>query len=272
MSTTWRHLTTQLDNEWVTLAADTPASTLERWGRNHPHLADLTTLDDIQARIDGNPGDYATRDGILLALIHLTQDGHQLAGRVLIHLLRRGLTRLVTTLPSSLDRTGPEPGEQILGTLWEIIATYPTATRPSRVAANMLMDTRKALIVGNRARVSSPGILSPAARTEIPAADTTQWQETTSSSAEDAYFNPDPGDPTQQLAALLTWATTNRIVTPDDARFLTDLCANPAPGTHYAYNTAAARHRHTYPAARKRASRLLNRIRDAHPQRALAAA
>jgi len=273
MTTTspWVTLATRLEREWTTLVDDTPASTLERWGREYSHLAGLHRLDDIGKRIDEHAGDWPTRDGILLALIRLTQDGNQLAGRVLIHVLRRGLSTLVKDAAHILRKAGSvydgvDAGEQVLGTLWEVIATYPLH-RDTRVAANLLLDTQQVLIRGNTARTTTPGMTSRAARTELATADASLLQHF-APAAEDTYLEASPAD---ELAELLDWATRARVITADEAAFLTDICATPPTGARYAYERAATRHGITQPAARQRAHRLIARIRGALPLEAAAA-
>lgn len=265
----WVDLAARLNREWAELVAGTPTTTLDRWGRAHPHLARLTSLDDIEARITEHAGDYATRDGILLALVMLTQDGHQLAGRVLIHLLRKGLSAAVKDTAHTLRKAGStadgaDAGEQILGTLWETIATYPLH-RTSHVAANLLLDTRRILTQGNSARTPTPGLTSPATRHEIPTPDDDGIYQGFTPAAEDTYIANTTLDPTDQLADLLAWATTTQVITTTEAAFLTDICATPPPGTRYAYTHAATRHGITPATARQRACRLTTRIRAALP-------
>jgi|JI102314A2RNA_FD_contig_121_98113_length_9508_multi_3_in_0_out_0_10 hypothetical protein len=257
----WRAIATRLDAEWATVVETTPSTVLARWGAAYPRLADLTTLDDIQTRVDS--GRYPVRDGILLALIQLTQDGHQLAGRVLIHLLQKALStvvidlgRIVTTLPVSQNF---DIGDQLLGALWEVIATYPVDARPTRVAQNLILDTRRVVLHGNGARSVAGGIAGAASRHETLTGGTPVDDTATTPPVDQTWIETHA---LEEVVSTLAWAVRQRVITPDDATLLTGMCTGPKPATAtYAYDHAAQTQGITPDAARKRASRAITQLR-----------
>lgn len=265
MPATWRDLAEHLTAEWDTLVAATPATTLTRWGRTHPPLAGLESLNDIETRILANVDDYLTRDRILLALIQLTQDGNQLAGRTVLHLLRRGISNLVSDMAQALRRadahhSNQDVGEQILGAFWEVLATYPTTTRPNRVAANLLQDTRRVVISGNTTRSCATGIIGTTAhrRREVLTADP---PESLATPADEAYL---ANNAPHELTTLLAWATRQHIITDDEQQLLRDICTGPRSSTQtYAYRSAAAIHGLTPANTRQRTHRILERLQHA---------
>jgi DNA-directed RNA polymerase specialized sigma24 family protein len=102
------------------------------WSRCHEALVGYESLDDVLAAAEGQP------DAILGALLTEVSKGDQLAGRVVLQALLGRLVRMA--------RRDPSAGvDDYVAALWCQIQTYPLASRPVRIAANLSMDTLKAV-------------------------------------------------------------------------------------------------------------------------------
>jgi hypothetical protein len=90
------------------------------------------TLDDVLAQVRRCP------DGVLGALIGLCGDGDELAGRTVLQAMLGKLIRLARSDPyATLD--------DYVTAMWLRIRTYPLVERPVRIAANLALDTMKAV-------------------------------------------------------------------------------------------------------------------------------
>ncbi|HKN45254.1 MAG TPA: hypothetical protein VJW23_15185 [Propionibacteriaceae bacterium] len=125
-----------LDREWCELVRDHRES-VGRWAERYGALASCRTLDDVlsAARLDSDP--------VLAALLAEASIGDQLAGRVVLQALIGRMVRMAQRDPrSSVD--------DYLGFLWCVINNYPLQRRPVRIAANLSLDTLKAVSRGHR--------------------------------------------------------------------------------------------------------------------------
>jgi hypothetical protein len=125
-----------LDREWCELVRD-HRETVARWADRHDALASCRTLDDVLsvARLSSDP--------VLSALLAEVARGDQLAGRVVLQALIGRMVRMAQRDPrSSVD--------DYLALLWCVINNYPLQRRPERVAANLSLDTLKAVSGGQR--------------------------------------------------------------------------------------------------------------------------
>lgn len=135
-----------LNAEWAVLADDpAPAgyngAQVCRWSTVQDGLAGCTTPAQVLTAV------RAAADPALAALIAVHQRGHResgartgpgLAGRIVVQAM---LGKLVT-----MARRDRRCGvEDYVGRLWERIADYPLGRRPQRVAANLALDTLKAV-------------------------------------------------------------------------------------------------------------------------------
>lgn len=93
-------------------------------------------------------------DDTLLALLSLHRTGDELAGRAVVQAM---LPKMVLMARSDAAATL----EDYLAHLWVRIATYPVARRPHRVAANLALDTLKAVRAAGRAQRSSSVLPGP---------------------------------------------------------------------------------------------------------------
>lgn len=127
---------TALNREWSHLDA---RSTVARWARVHPALAGSHTLDDVLAAIRRTP------DAALTALLHEDRNGCPHAARVVLQAM---LGKVVTMAAHDPHATAEEYAAQ----LWIVIRAYPLERRPAHIAANLALDTRKAVRAERDAR------------------------------------------------------------------------------------------------------------------------
>ncbi len=158
-----------LNAEWA-LLRDDPAragygrAEIRRWPTIHPALAGCATPADVLAAIRADP------DPLLGALIAVHQDsrrpgsaagpgGQELAARIVLQTM---LGKLVTM--ARRDRR--HAVEDYVGRLWERIGTYPLNRRPRRIAANLALDTLKA-VTRDRADIERNGGWIPCPTTDL---------------------------------------------------------------------------------------------------------
>jgi hypothetical protein len=120
-----------LDREWCELVrCHRAAATC--WASRHEVLAVCRSLDDVLSLTKLNS------DAILAALLTEVSTGDQLAARVVLQALLGRMVRMAQRDPrSSLD--------DYLARLWCVINSYPLSRRPVRIAANLSLDTLKAV-------------------------------------------------------------------------------------------------------------------------------
>jgi len=139
LGATSRSLIARLNQEWEQLRCE-PAE----W------LSSPVPLDDVLLSIRPNP------DDVLRELITACQNGHSLAGRVIVQAL---LPKLIL-----LSRSYPYPPVDLLvSALWVRIANYPLHRRPTSVAANLVLDTKKDVVSEARATPVPPVLLADTA-------------------------------------------------------------------------------------------------------------
>ena len=120
-----------LGREWRELDRRHPG-TISRWAGRHDALAPYRSFDDVlaAARLYSDP--------VLGALLAEASLGDQLASRVVLQALIGRMVRMAQRDPrASFD--------DYLARLWCAIESYPLERRPARIAANLSMDTLKAV-------------------------------------------------------------------------------------------------------------------------------
>jgi hypothetical protein len=120
-----------LDREWRELDRRHPG-TVSRWADRHEAVAPYRSFDDVlsAARLYSDP--------VLGALLTEASHGDQLASRVVLQALIGRMVRMAQRDPrASID--------DYLARLWCAIESYPLERRPARIAANLSMDTLKAV-------------------------------------------------------------------------------------------------------------------------------
>lgn len=80
-STAQSNLYSRLNTEWMYLCARPPAAEVLTWSVSRAALRDVADLNDLAA------AHRRDRDGVLLALLRLHQEGSALAGRALLQLM-----------------------------------------------------------------------------------------------------------------------------------------------------------------------------------------
>jgi hypothetical protein len=186
------HLFQQLDNDWSGLIAGGEARrACLRWNRQDPALANVACVNELVNEIR-TCGDPAKSDAILSALVRLAA-ADTVAARTVLQALVPGMRCLCRKL-AGLGET-EDVDATIVACAWERIRTYPHDRRPNRVAANVLLDTRKRTL---RALATS---------TEIPFADL-PW---------DGAPVPQEND---DLNAALDAAIQSNLLTADEASLI----------------------------------------------------
>jgi hypothetical protein len=136
-----------LDREWCELVRCHRAAAT-RWASRHEVLAVCRSLDDVLSLTNLNS------DAVLAALLTEVSTGDQLAGRVVLQALLGRMIRMAQRDPrSSLD--------DYLARLWCVINSYPLGRRPVRIAANLSLDTLKAVSEDQRWLRRGDVLLSP---------------------------------------------------------------------------------------------------------------
>lgn len=243
-----------LSTEWARLCAmPSMARTLTRWGRSEPALAGASTLHELLARIDASG--RSDTDALLLALIRLTRDGHQLAGRVVLQAMLPKLSAMVrTSRMSGADAVTVEDRRHVaIATFWEVLSGYPVNRRQRGVAGNLALDTLHRLTAPQRRRVTEIPVHPldrSTDRTEIPSDPMSDAVDDVGSISSDA-----------SLRELVAWGQEVRAITPHEGALLVRVYA-PAPGQ--VGGPAAAADLGLSPAAvRQRCSRARHRLIDA---------
>ena len=129
----------RLEREWLALSG--PVSRrLPEWGAREPALARFRSPDEL-IRFLLRPGPWAARDAVLAGLLAQARV-EPLAARVVLAALLPGLKRIAEEV--ILDaRDREELWQLLLACAWERIRSYPLERRPSRIAANLLLDARR---------------------------------------------------------------------------------------------------------------------------------
>lgn len=127
-----------VDAEWNRLCGDgRGAQALARWAGDE-HLA-APTLDALVARITSAPP--ADADAALVALVRRAVEGDVVAAWATLRCLQPAIAALASRFCWRTNRA--DVAAELLSYAWERIATYPVSRRPSKVAANVILDVRK---------------------------------------------------------------------------------------------------------------------------------
>lgn len=125
-----------LNRDWDELQ-DRHRGSVRDWSRRHGALAECRSPAEVLLVAGGRP------DAVLGALLTEVSKGDQLAARVVLQALLGRVVRMALR----------DPGAGIddyLSALWCRILTYPLDARPTRVAANLSMDTLKTVSAERR--------------------------------------------------------------------------------------------------------------------------
>lgn len=120
-----------LNHEWRRMERD-HAWVVTGWAHRHVVLASCESLDQVlQAAHDDS-------DGVLHALLGESGQGDQIAGRVVLQSMVGRMVRMA-------HRDVKAGVDDYVAALWCEISTYPLTRRPVRIAANLALDTLKAV-------------------------------------------------------------------------------------------------------------------------------
>lgn len=219
---------TSLQQDFESLAVRTTA-VVSTWARRHPALAGCDDLPALMISIGTNP------DQVLGALLQEMATGCPLAPRVVLHAM----------LPKMRTMARRDPAaslEDYLAHLWLRIRTYPLARRPHRIAANLALDTLKAV------KADQTPLL-------VPVAD-----------LDDAPVSLPPSADELSARRLLRAAADLRLIDPTTHATMVDVYADGLPEAE-----VAARQRVTTTTVRRRCHRGI-RILTAHARQLAEAA
>lgn len=129
----------QLEREWERLALDRRAA--RRLREACAEAGGATSLRQLEQYV--RQASPAAADRVLIALVGLASTGRRLEARVLLQLLLPGVRRLARRWWALGDRD--ERDSAAVAAVWHQICSYRLDRRPSKVAANILMDAEKEL-------------------------------------------------------------------------------------------------------------------------------
>ena len=132
-----------LERDWRRLQRGVLPKRVREWARSEPALAAFPEPARLIAflRSDAPP---AAKDSVLRPLVRLARD-EPLAARVVLEALAPGLTRLAERVIFE-ERDRDELWALILGHAWQQIRRYPLERRPNKIAANLILETRRAAL------------------------------------------------------------------------------------------------------------------------------
>jgi len=184
----------ELDREW---ARETARPHPRRPWATDPVLATWPGPGAVVAFAHERDHPEAT-DAVLAALAARAGDD-VLAARTLLAALMPGLRRVARDLGYLADRA--EVASVVASTAWERIRTYPIERRPARIAANVVLDTRRR--AGRTLRANAPLVAGDGDHPEPPDP------------------GPQDGPPERDLASLLEAALGEGVVAREDVALIT---------------------------------------------------
>lgn len=136
-----RDLIERLEAEWPGLAAGPLGGRLPLWAASEPALSGFASCQQLLRHLRGLRGRAEAEDAILAALIRQARSD-PLAARFVLQALLPGLKRLAGRILLEAHQR-EELWSALLAHCWERIRCYPLERRPTRIAANLLLDTLK---------------------------------------------------------------------------------------------------------------------------------
>lgn len=262
----------RLVEDWVrTCELPSITSNLRKWAKAQPALAGIKSLPELLDTIDSAGAERT--DEILLALIHLTHDGQQLAGKVVLQAMLPKLSRMAATATmATTDANTMEERRQVgIGVFWDVLTTYPTERRTRRIAGNLALDTLHRLTETTRAVAEErPVDMTPGWRSPHPNGEAYhgRWQFADDIASE-AHADPtgdivaakvgDAPDPDGSLLSCVAWGVDVEVISRDEAAMLVRVYA-PMPGEDGGHQVVAAQLGIAEPTLRARCSRAVRRL------------
>ncbi len=131
-----------LDREWARLVASGALDlAVARWGRRDARLRSFQGIRPLFDHLRYREVDPDEHSEVLLGLLTTARED-RLAARVVLQRFVPGLKRIAAW---GHPFTQVEWDGHVVAEAFEVIATYPIERRPSKVAANIMMDVRKRL-------------------------------------------------------------------------------------------------------------------------------
>lgn len=124
-----------LNREWDVLVR-AHRGTANRWAASYEALTRCTSLDEVVHRTVDRP------DAVLAALLAEVARGEAVAARAVL----QSMIGRIIAMARRDQRAGVE---DYLSALWCVIHSYPLARRPTKIAANLSMETLK-MVSGER--------------------------------------------------------------------------------------------------------------------------
>lgn len=222
--------------------------TVARWGRTHPVLAPATDPHDILLMID--QATLTRKDELFTALILLAQDGQDLASRILLQAMLPKLSRMAGT--SRLGFPIEDRRQLIVGAFWEAVAAIRVENRHGRLAGQLALDAYN--------RISTT-------RCKEDAVDPDQlprkgrWVSVPDQDGVDAVHDQARlyPDKDSDLDEILEWMLRGKKLSDDEVSLMQRVYLPPEPG--HTQETIAADLQISFPALRKRCSRITAKIR-----------
>jgi hypothetical protein len=234
------------------------------WVSAEPSLASVAGLEEV-ASTAGDRARPELADELLAALVRLgAADGgnDQDAAGAAALLLAKGADRLAGQLRNLSD----DIDQLVAGQVWLQIREFPWRRRRRAIAANILMDARRALLrdLGVDTRGCARGVV-------VILVDTTTDGVATSGGTPALADHGGDAGPADELTlvSVLEWATRNGVVTASDAAILLELASCEVAGT--VRGVSSAEEINTVATRRGVNEKTVRRIRD-RAVRALAAA
>ncbi len=132
-----------LDRDWRRLVRGILPQRLRAWARSEPALAAFPEPTRLIAFLRSDAS-APSKDKVLRPLVRIARD-EPLAARVVLEALAPGLTRLAERVIFD-ERDRDELWALILGHAWQQIRSYPLERRPAKIAANLILETRRAAL------------------------------------------------------------------------------------------------------------------------------
>lgn len=198
----------KLISEWVDLnTAETTSATMRQLGKRQPILAAYKTPGEIVDAID--TANHSTREDMLAALLRLFQDGHQLAGRILLHQFLPLISAITKTRSEGTETHWIEDRRHIaVAEFWHLTSTLDI----DYYAGHLLGDISWML----RRRFTK--LTNEDAR-QIPHGDIGDIIDANTATTETEPLKSDH----YNLRAILDWAQNTAIITEADSKLLTTI-------------------------------------------------
>ena len=133
-----------LERDWRLLVCGPLPARLRAWAVEEPALAPFAGEPARLIAFLRGPAAAAAKDELLQALVRVAAE-EPLAARVVLEAIAPGLARLAERIIFDA-RDRDELWALLLGHAWQQIRRYPLTRRPRRIAANLLLETRRAAL------------------------------------------------------------------------------------------------------------------------------